>query len=415
MLEGTEASHGVWSPVPPRVRMLILSQVLNGFAFGFFLIYITGFLPEHFIDAGTVGWLLGIEGLSMVVFAIPFALQSDRRERKWFLLAGNLVFPPMILLFALTRDVWIYYLAAGLAGLGEALSLSSYNAMIADMTDLRNRDSAFSLSFITGTASFSLGAGLPLVFPLLQGLLGVDSIAIHTWALGVLGAVNFASPVFVWLILKGHVDTRKVSESKGLGLEGMGQTLKFSLINSCIGLGAGLIIPLMATWLLKKFGVTDTFSGPYLALSGLTIAFAAIASPRVSKKIGLFPAMIVTAGSSTVFMFSLALVSNVYLAGVLYLIRAALMNMNSPLMDSFLMGITPPERRGLASTLNAVIWRVPNNVSSILGGAMLKSAAYGIPALGLTNYDTPWVFASALYAVGIGLLYANFRHVKPAA
>jgi predicted MFS family arabinose efflux permease len=114
-------------------------------------------------------------------------------------------------------------------------------------------------------------------------------------------------------------------------------------------------------------------------------------------------------------MFSLAFIPNVYLAGGVYLIRAALMNMNSPLMDSFLMGITPPQRRGLASTLNAIIWRVPNTGSTIIGGFILGSTLYNVPYLGLSHLDLPWVLATGFYAVGIVLLFINFRHVKPNA
>jgi hypothetical protein len=193
----------------------------------------------------------------------------------------------------------------------------------------------------------------------------------------------------------------------------MGQILKFSLCNSIIGFGAGLIIPLLTTWLWVKFAVPDTYSGPYSALSGLTIAFAAVASPRLSKRAGLFPAILATQLSSTVFMFSLAFIPNVFLAGGVYLIRAALMNMNSPLMDSFLMGITPPQRRGLASTLNATIWMVPNSISTGIGGFLLSSAVFGIPALGLSHVDIPWVLASVFYVIGTALLFANFRNVKP--
>jgi len=214
-------------------------------------------------------------------------------------------------------------------------------------------------------------------------------------------------------LLRNYREKPPVKEQSGLKLGGMGQTIRFSLINSIIGLGAGLIIPLVPLWLLLKFSVPDTFSGPYFALSGLTMGLAAIVSPRMSKKMGLFQAILTTQVSSTIFMFSLAFIPDVYLAGGVYLIRAALMNMNSPLMDSFLMGITPPNRRGLASTINAVIWRIPNNASTFIGGYILTYSAFDIPSLGISHLDLPWVLATGLYVVGIVLLYTSFRNVRP--
>ena len=109
-------------------------------------------------------------------------------------------------------------------------------------------------------------------------------------------------------------------------------------------------------------------------------------------------------------MFSMAFIPNVLLAGAVYLVRASLMNMASPLIDSYLMGIIKPGRRGLGSAIAAIVWRLPNSVTTIIGGYVLS--------LGLNSgnhflYDLPWLGAAAFYVLGIGLLYVNFRDVKP--
>ncbi len=407
------AKRGVWAPVPPKVRLLILATVMNGFAFGYFLIYVTAFMPEIGFTAAVVGTIFAIEGFALVLVGIPLAMLSDRYGRKWFVVLGSLVFAPTVLVFGLTLDVNLLYVAAALGGVAEAALLASWNAMIADMTDLTNRDAAFSLSFIVSTSAFSLGSALPLMFGSIESATGLGPLAVHSWAFIVLGVASLSAPVALWLLLRKYAEKPPVKKEEGIKLGGMEQALKFSIFNSIIGLGAGLIIPLMGTWLWLKFAVPDEFSGPFLALSGLTIAFSAVASPRLSKKIGLFPAIVATAGSSTAFMLSLAFVPNVFAAGGLYLVRAALMNMNSPLMDSFLMGITPPNRRGLASTINAVIWRVPNNASTIAGGYILTYSVFDVRQLGISHLDLPWILATTLYIVGIALLYVNFRKVKP--
>ncbi|MBI3859700.1 MAG: MFS transporter [Thaumarchaeota archaeon] len=413
MTEEPKPKHGIWSPVPPKVRLLILATVLNGLAFGYLLIYVMAFLPEVGVSPAVVGAIFGVEGLALILAGIPFAMLSDLKGRKWFVIAGNLIFAPTIIAFGLSRDINVLYVAAAIGGVGEAMGLSSWNALIADETDLTNRDSAFSLSFVVGTASFSIGSALPLSFGWIAAMTGLDTVAVHSWAFLVIGAASFGSPVALWFLLRDYKEKVHSQKTQGLKLGGMGQTLRFSLINSIIGFGAGLIIPLIGTWLWLKFSVPDAYSGPYLALAGLTIAFSAVASPRISKSIGLFPAIVATAGSSTLFMLSLAFVPNVFLAGGLYLVRAGLMNMNAPLMDSFLMGITSPQRRGLASTLNAIIWRIPNTGSTFIGGIVLASGTFDVPALGLSHLDLPWVLAAGLYALGIGLLYTNFRKIKP--
>lgn len=333
---------------------------------------------------------------------------SDRKGRKWFVIAGNALLPATLLVFALSHDISLYLAAAVLAGLAEAAALSSWNAIIADQTELSNRDAAFSFSFIVSATCLSVGMALPLVMPALQAGLAMSSTQVHSGALVILGGANFAAPLFIWALLKDYREKPEVGGGAGSG--DIGLLLKFSGLNGLIGLGAGLIIPLMGTWLLYKFSVPDTYSGPFLALAGITMAFAAIGSSWLSKRFGLFRAILMTAGSSTLFMFSLAFVPIVFLAGGLYIVRATLMNMASPLLDSYLMGIIPPGRRGLASATAAIVWRLPNSVSTILGGYILYT---GLVSGVRFYYDLPWLIASALYAVGIGLLYANFRHVEP--
>jgi MFS family permease len=400
---------GFMASIPTRVKLLVFTQLLNTLGFGYFLIYLSGYLVNvKVLDGGGVGIIFGIEGLVLIAAGIPLGILSDRRERKWFLILGNLLLPPTMLIFALTYDFRLFLVAAILAGLGEAMSLSSWNAIIADQTNTGNRDAAFSLSFIVSNVGISGGLALPLTMPVIEAGLGMSAARVHSGALVVMGIASIFVPLVLWALLRDYHEKPKQAEVTKDGSD-LRLLLKFSGMNGLIGLGAGLIIPLMATWLLYKFSVPDTFSGPYLALSGMTIAFAAVGSSRLAKRFGLFRAILMTAGSSTVFMFSMAFIPNLFLAGGVYIIRASLMNMASPLMDSYLMGIIHPGRRGLASAISAIVWRLPNSLSTILGGFIL---ATGFNTGNRFLYDVPWLGAVAFYVAGIALLYANFRNVK---
>jgi len=402
MGETRAKKEGQFASVPRGVKLLIFSQVMNNFAFGYLLIYISAYLLEIKVGADVIGAIIGIQGIVLVLSGVPLGLLSDRRGRKWFLIAGNLLLAPVILIFAFTDSVTLWLIASAIGGLGEASALSSWNAIIADRTDLGNRDGAFSLSFIVSNLFLSIGTALPFFFPLLETATGLSSLVIHREALVVLGSANFLAPLVIFALLRNYKEkivTRDETSRRG----NIRLLLRFSGINSLIGLGAGLIIPLIGTWLKLKFGVPDTFSGPFLAVSGITIAFSAVGSSRLSAKFGLLKSIVMTSGSSTLFMFSLAFIPSVFVAGGVYIVRAAMMNMSAPLMDSYLMGIIAPERRGLASSINAIIWRLPNSVSTIVGGFLLASG----------RYDLPWIAASLLYATAIGILYVNFRNIRP--
>lgn len=366
------------------------------------MIYISAYLPQLGVPAPTVGLVLGVEGLSLAAFAIPFGLLSDRKGRKTLLILGSLGVAPLFFVFALTTNAVAMVAAGALGGVFEGTYLATVNATIADQTSPENRDSAFTLSFILGGAGGSLGLALPFFVPQMSKLLGVESSALHSGLLFLFGSLSLVLSLALYAILRSVPEPKRTAGAPWRG-KSTRTLLKFSGINSLIGLGAGFIIPLIPTWLFLKFAVPDSYSGPLLAIAGATIGLAAIFSPRIAARIGSVRAAVLTQGLSLVFMVALAFEGNVLAAGVIYVLRTMLMNMASPLLDSYLMGIVVPEQRGFASSLNSVIWRIPNSVTTIVGGVILASG----------NFVLPFLLAGAFYAVSISLFYPTFRNVKP--
>ncbi len=337
----------------------------------------------------------------MVLLSIPLGILSDRKGRKKLLLTGTSLVPLPIIMIALTVNVTLLVVAAIILGIAESAALSTWNAIIADQTSLENRDASFSLSFILGNGGVAFGFLLPTFIPAIQSLTGLNSITVHQDLLVLVGLVSAITPVWLFRILRGYKETP--NPSKLIRGKNFPTLLKFSGINSLIGLGAGFIIPLIPTWFFLKFGTPDTFSGPLLSLSNLTIALAAITSPRLSSKFGLLKAIVATQGFSTVFMLSLAFVPDVRLAGGLYIIRAALMNMSVPLQDSYLMGIMSQEERGLASSINTVVWRIPNSITTVIGGLILATG----------SFEIPFYLATMFYVISITLFYTQFKNIRP--
>src|SRR2546422_6729573 len=396
----TQEKRGFFSKIPRKVKWLIIALIFNNIAIGYLLVYLTAFFPELNISAGVVGLLLGLEG-AMVLLSIPLGILSDRRGRKKLLLIGTSLVPIPIIMIALTVNVAILVIAAIILGVAESAALSTWNAIIADQTSLENRDASFSLSFILGNGAIAFGFLLPTLIPTLRSLTGLDSIIIHQDLLVLMGLVSAITPLWLFRILKGYRETP--NPTKLIRGKNFPTLLKFSGINSLIGLGAGFIIPLIPTWLFLKFGTPDTFSGPLLSLSNLTIALAAITSPRLSSRFGLLKAIVATQGFSTVFMITLAFAPDVRLAGGLYIIRAALMNMAGPLGDSNLMGIMSQDERGLASSISTVVWRILDSITTVIGGLILATEKVHIS----------FYFATGFYLISVNIFYTQFKNIRP--
>ena len=393
---------GMFSKIPRKVRLLIYLISFSACAYGYLLILITAYLPELGVELDNVGLIVGATGLTFVLSAIPIGMLSDRKGRKPVLFFGLLFLPPTLIVFGFTTNVTILLVAAIVAGIAESAYLTSWNAIIADETSVDDRDAAFSLSFIVGTGAMGIGMAFPVTFPLVTSLTGLDIHTVHVGTLVFFSLLAMVSPLLLWPMLKGHRDVKRVKGGKP-DFKRLRPMMKFSAVNGLIGLGAGFIIPLMATWFLKKFLVPDSLSGPLLALANMTIALAAIVSSPLSKRYGQVRAIVLTQSLSMIFMLSLAFMPTAILAGAVYLVRAALMNMSSPIADSFLMGIVAKEDRGIASAVNSLFWRLPNSATTIIGGRILKSG----------NYDLPIFIAAGFYALGISLFYLIFRKARP--
>lgn len=276
--------------------------------------------------------------------------------------------------------------------------------MIADMTSPDIRMHSFSLSFIIGNGAGAIGFVIPAAFPFLMGITGMTNHQIHATFFLIAAAIALVPPIGLSYILKDYKEIIRPGQGFVRG-KNLPTILKFSGCNSMIGLGAGFIIPLIPTWLFLKFDVPDTLSGPLLGVASVTMGFAAIVSTALALNYGSVRAIVLTQSLATAFMVSLAYVpsNGVVLAAGLYLVRAALMNMATPISDSYLMSIILPEERGLASSINTITWRLPNNVTTIIGGAILTAK----------NFELPFLLAALFYAISIVSFYALFRNVKP--
>ncbi len=354
------------------------------------------FLPLEGVSVTDLGVLLTTSALSSVIFSIPFAVLSDRHGRRRIMLIGALLATCVTVIPGITTNFLVLEVSAVIGGIADAMFLSTWNAYLADSTTEETRPAAFSLSFMTFTVASGIGSAIPGLFPFLP--LSLDlAHRVFFVTLGVLGLFTPFS-VFKWVASKKP----KFSRQGILPRKSLGIIAKFSAANLLIGLGAGLIIPLIPTWFYLRFNATDVFSGPLIAVSYIVMGFAAGFSPRISKRFGLVGGIVLTQLLSTVFLIAMPFSPSAEMAASLYVVRSTLMNMSSPLSDTFIMNLIAEDERATASSFNVVIWRLPNAATTVVGGSLL----------GRGNLSLPFYLCASLYMVSVFLFYGLFRRVS---
>src|SRR5208337_3007544 len=353
--------------VPRDAMRVVLGACPLALCLGFYQVAITVFLPLEGVSVTDLGVLLTTSALSSVIFSIPFAVLSDRHGRRRIMLIGALLAACVTVIPGITTNFLVLEVSAVIGGVADAMFLSTWNAYLADSTTEETRPAAFSLSFMTFTVASGIGSAIPGLFPFLP--LSLDlAHRVFFVTLGLLGLFTPFS-VFKWVASKKP----KFSRQGILPRKSLGIIAKFSAANLLIGLGAGLIIPLIPTWFYLRFNETDVFSGPLIAASNIIMGLTAVAAPRVARSIGLVKGIVMTQAMSTIFLLAIPFCPTALIAGVFYVIRAVLMNMASPLSDTFLMNMIAEDERAIASSFNVVLWTLPNSASTVVGGSMLNS------------------------------------------
>ncbi len=384
--------------VPRNTGRVVLGASPLAAGLGFYQVAITVFLPLEGVSVTDLGALLTIFGLTTVAFSIPFAILSDRRGRKHIMLVGAVLASFVIIVPGITSDIILLEVSAIVGGVGEAMYLSTWNAYLADTTTIDVRAATFSLSFMTFTIASGVGTFVPGIFPLLP----MDLLSAHRLTFILLGLLCLGTPLSVsrWAVnVKPKASRQGILPRKSLGV-----IAKFSITNMMIGLGAGLIIPLIPTWFYLRFNVTDVFTGPLVAAASIIMGLTAVMAPGIAKRMGLVRGIVMTQSLSTIFLLSIPFSPSPIIAAPLYVIRAVLMNMSSPLGDTFLMNMIADDERATASSFNVVIWRLPNAASTVIGGSLLNGG----------NLSLPFYLCTTLYVTSISLFYAIFRKAEQA-
>jgi len=396
---------GEYRGIPSQARLLIYLSFIPGMVIGLIYFDLSYFLPRvQGLSDFSMGITIATMAVSMVLASFPLGMLADTYGRRKMLILGNLAASFSLIGFALTSNPGLLLLVAVVEGIGEAAFAVSFTALIADKAGDEKRTVAFSLSSVIGWIAGALGASMISSVIILESA-GLSAAGARILLYIVVGIIGLSvTPAILKIRESKPSPSLSGSRRKLIMLpEKSGRVLlRFTVYSSAIALGAGLFVPLMARWFSQAYGVSDAVSGPVLAVSGVLTAVASFVAPRLAIKLGLVRAIVVTQGLSTIFMALVPGSGTFEVAATLYTFRVFLMNLSNPLSQSLIMGLVHPDERGIASGINAALWRLPNGASLTVGAYLI-----GIGMLAL-----PFYIATVLYVSAITMFWFLFKNAK---
>jgi len=155
-----------------RKQILILSLTLGVVMLGFGMVMpIMPFYVESMGASATeLGLLVAISPFIQLVASPLWGGVSDRRGRKPVLVVGLLGYGISMLLFGMSTELWMLFVARGVGALLSAATMPTTMAYISDSTSEQDRGS--------GMGALGAATGLGMVLgPALGGLLGNESLS----------------------------------------------------------------------------------------------------------------------------------------------------------------------------------------------------------------------------------------------
>jgi MFS family permease len=396
--------------IPREANLLIYSSFFNWAAEGLFFISLQVFLVLEGISFSTGGYILGTFGVVSATSTLLFGGLADRYGKKKFVVGGGVLASLAIAIFGLDTNVSHLFGAAVLAGLSEAMYASSWGAMLADKAGNLKRTSAFGLSFFVATISAALGGFSTSLLAVMKSVYQIDLVTGNRYLFVGIAALSLIGPLIVY---------SRVSESEPRADERMGFHIiprkarriifRYVIYAFTIAIGAGMVIPLVSGWAFLRYGLANDVTGPIFGgVNSLVMGVANLATPRLARRFGTVRTIVLTQGSSTLFLFSMPFSPSFASASTIYIVRSALMMMSNPAQNSLLMGLVSPEERSTAAALVAALWRLPNSISTGVGAAIMDMGAGNPTSIYLV---LPFLICTVLYLTAISYFWRSFRDV----
>jgi MFS transporter, DHA1 family, multidrug resistance protein len=258
---------------PQRRNLILLYFTLTVILLGFgVLIPLEAFLVDEFGASGqALGALISLHALFQLLFSPIWGSVSDSVGRKPILVVGAVGNALALLMFGLSTQLWMLFVARALAGIFSAATMPTALAFIGDSTSKENRGGGM------GVIGAAMGTGMVLG-PGIGGWLGANSLSTPFF---VAGALSLIAGLLIVLILPESLPVEKRAKAVKFDISsryaGMWQGLKgptglFFLLSFLVSFGLSNMEGIFGLFALERFGFGPKEVGTVMVVVGTMVA-----------------------------------------------------------------------------------------------------------------------------------------------
>lgn len=179
---------------------------------------------------------------------------------------------------------------------------------------------------------------------------------------------------------------------------------RLALLFGLDSLGGGFLnSALISYWFFRRYGTSETDLALIFFAARALNAASHVAAAWVARRIGLVNTMVFTHLPSSLFLMTAPFAPSGAVAAALFLAREALVEMDVPTRQSYVMAIVQPDERTLASAATNVTRTASWAVGASAAGTVMAHLAF----------SSPLFFGGAMKIAYDLLLYRSFRRIRP--
>jgi len=371
----------------PNARFYLLNVVVTGAAMGVYRLLFNFYVLSLGFDEALVGNLVTTSSLTALLVALPMGYLANFLGRK----ASLVISGALVSLSIFGVVIWpvqpVFYVMNVISGVGQSLAAITMAPFLMENSGEAERTYLFSFSSGIQMAMASVGnwvgGYLPTWVAASAGVTPVSSTA-YAGALLVIAVVAVVGILPLLFLRTPRLERmdRSIFAPLTYASHHPAQLGKLILPMLLTSIGAGLIMPFMNVFFRVVHNQPDPVIGTLFAWGSLAMGIGLLIAPPLADRMGKIQLVVVTQALSIPFLILLGFAPWFWVGALSYYIRLALMNMSTPVYQTFVMEQVEAPARAMVASLVSMAWNFGWAFSPTISGWMQVNYGFGPPFLG---------------------------------
>jgi MFS family permease len=399
-LLGEYGSHV--SAFKPNARLYLLNVIVTGAVMGVFRLLFNFYVLSLGFDEALLGNLITTSSFVALIVALPMGYLADTLGRKGALLISGALLSVSILAMAIWQTETMFYSMNILSGIAQSLAGVTMAPFLMENSDEKERTYLFSfgqgLQMTMASVGSWIGGYLPTWLGQAQGASATSSLAYGNsiFIMGI-GAGIAIIPLIFLKAPKLERSQRAIFAPFQYAAKQPLLLTKLILPMLLTSIGAGLIMPFMNVFFRVVHEQPDPVIGTLFAWGSLAMGIGLLLAPPLAERTGKIQLVVISQALSIPFLILLGFSPIFWVGAATYYIRVALMNMSSPVYQTFIMEHVDPSARATVASLTSMAWNFGWAFSPTISGWLQVRYGFGPPFIGTIILYTIAVFMYWLF------------------